>query len=48
MNGHLSLGTPDTTLIKDAESATYTPVSDDDGYCLRVEVSYLDMNYDVH
>ena len=37
---------PDTTLIKDAESATYTPVSDDDGYCLRVEVSYLDMYYD--
>ena len=36
---------PDTTLIKDAESATYTPVSDDDGYCLRVEVSYLDMSY---
>ena len=35
----------DTTLIKDAESATYTPVSDDDGYCLRVEASYLDMNY---
>ena len=37
---------PDTTLIKDAESATYTPVVDDDGYCLRVEASYLDMNYD--
>ena len=36
---------PDTTLIKDAESATYTPVVDDDGYCLRVEASYLDMDY---
>ena len=36
---------PATTLIKDAESATYTPVSEDDGHCLRVEVSYLDMNY---
>ena len=38
--------TPDTTLIEDAESATYTPVADDDGYCLRVEASYLDMDYD--
>ena len=37
--------TPDTTLIKDAESATYTPVSDDDGYCLWVEASYLDTQY---
>ena len=36
----------DTTLIDDAESATYTPVADDDGYCLRVEASYLDMDYD--
>ena len=36
----------DTTLIKDAESATYTPVVEDDGYCLRVEASYLDMDYD--
>ena len=39
------LWNPDTTLIDDAESATYTPVSDDDGYCLRVEASYLDMDY---
>ena len=39
-------GQPDTTLIKDADSATYTPVSEDDGHCLRVEVSYLDMNYE--
>ena len=33
-------------VIKDAESATYTPVSDDDGYCLWVEASYLDMYYE--
>ena len=32
---------PDT-LIKDAKSATYTPVSDDDGYCLRVKATYVD------
>ena len=37
---------PGTTLIEDAESATYTPVSGDEGSCLRVEANYLDMNYD--
>ena len=36
---------PDTTLIKDAKSAAYTPVVKDNGYCLRVEASYLDMHY---
>ena len=37
-------------MIKDAKSATYTPVAadaDDGGDCLRVEVSYLDGFYDV-
>ena len=36
---------PETTVIKDATSATYTPVSEDADYCLRVKVSYLDRNY---
>ena len=40
-------GDPDTTLIKDAKSATYTPVAADNDDCLRVEVSYLDGFYDV-
>ena len=35
-------------MIKDAKSATYTPVADDDdAACLRVKVSYLDGFYDV-
>ena len=38
---------PDTTLIKDAKSATYIPVAGDNDDCLRVKVSYLDGFYDV-
>ena len=38
--------TPDTTLIKDATSDTYTPESDDNGACLRVKAEYVDGFYD--
>ena len=34
------------TLIKDATSAAYTPVSKDDDYCLRVKADYVDGFYD--
>ena len=37
---------PNTTLIKDATSKTYTPDSDDIGACLRVKAEYVDGFYD--
>ena len=35
----------DATVISGATSATYTPVSEDDGKCLRVRASYTDAFY---
>ena len=42
----LTAWTDAETLIKDATSNTYTPGSDDNGYCLRVEAKYVDKFHD--